>query len=506
MRELQAPIAQVTLLEDRALVRRLAELDLPQGVSRWRLRKVPLILVDKTLCAQIEGAGRLIHLTLDRRQPPPVPPLPPAPDPDDQVSQRRRKELAEKQTLLERELSSVSALQQELLQDMSQQVAWGNCCAEDWEQRIRELADWKEELLKQRHDLVIQSEALVVPPRPWTPVDLDEPDVVAEVVLELEAAQAGRASLCLEYVVPCACWRPYHRAVLDGNELEFFSEACCWQNTGEDWNEVELAFSTQRPSLGTEPPRLSIETLRSQKKSQEVVVAQRDQEVHQLESTLPGPSRVRSNELPGIDDQGQSVHLKAPLKATVLSHGKPVRIPLFSFTSPAELENLLMAEVCSEPVQKSRHLNQSPLPLLAGPVDLVRQAGLIGRTSLLYVAPGEKFSLGWGPQSNLRATRTVVTGQEEKDDLMGGWFKSVVRVELTLSNLSAETQSLKVVERIPVSEIKEVEVVFDAKTTSLGAKPDSNGFVTWEVEVAPRGRYHLKLSYAVRRGKQVITA
>ena len=71
MFSLNAPIVRVTLLEDRALVRRQVELEVPQGGSRWKLAGLSPALVDKTLTAQLAGPARVLHLTLDRRQPAP---------------------------------------------------------------------------------------------------------------------------------------------------------------------------------------------------------------------------------------------------------------------------------------------------------------------------------------------------------------------------------------------------------------------------------------------------
>ena len=48
------------------------------------------------------------------------------------------------------------------------------------------------------------------------------------------------------------------------------------RDTGEDWNDVDLLFSTQRPSLGTEPPLLSNDVLRLKKKEAQVHVETRE--------------------------------------------------------------------------------------------------------------------------------------------------------------------------------------------------------------------------------------
>ena len=506
MLEMDAPIARVTLLEDRAYVRRQGRLELPEGRSRWRLSPVSPLLVDKTLSAQLTGA-KVIQVSVERSLPVPPDPLPPEDPAPALERQRQRRELQQQVLLNERELHSASTFFDELTRDICKQVGWGVEETAAWEKQLVELADWKEQLVEERHRLDVAIDALDAPSaRPRPPVPPAE--TVTEVILEIESSAAQTVNLRLEYSLPCACWRPSHRAVLNGAGLELQSEATCWQNTGEDWNEVELVFSTQRLSLGNEPPSAQPDTLRAQKKSSEVVVAERDQEIFELPSgDLAGLApAARSSEVPGIDDGGQVIHLRAPQKSSIPSHGKPVRVALSSFRCDTELENVLMGEVCSEVVQKSRQRNTSSDPLLAGPVDLIRESGLIGRASLEYVAAAEGFALGWGPLPSVRIVRQSRQGSEEKDDILGGWMRIKHTVQITLSNLSADSHTIKVMERIPVSELKQVEVVFDAKNTSPGAVPDANGFVTWTVDLGARARHHLKLGYSLRRRKEVVTA
>lgn len=502
---LQAPIRRVTLLEDRAYIYRQGNLDLPAGRSHWRLQDVSALLVDKTLGARLEGSARVVQVTVERI----LAPLPaPDPAPDPQIAaqiQRRRLHLQEQALLQEREYHSVLNFYDELTQQICKQVGWGVDETAAWEEELGELSRWKERLVEERHTRLLELEALDQEGfRPLAAAP-EAVESLTEIVVEVDSPSAQSLPLSLEYSLPCACWRPSHQAVLQAGRLEFISEATCWQNTGEDWNEVDLVFSTQRFTLGNEPPTPVADTLRTKKKSAEVVVSERDLDIQELPKGGPAPTE-RASEVPGIDDGGQAIQLRASHKASVPSHGKPVRIALAKFHCEAELENVLMAEVCPEVVQKSRQTNTSPHPLLAGPVDLIRESGLIGRGRLLYVAAAEPFTLGWGPLASLRAVRQTQQGNEEKDDLLGGWVRIKHTVEITISNLSSESHAVKVMERIPVSELKQVEVVFDAKLSSPGATPDANGFLCWQVELGARARHHLKLAYSLRRRKEVVTA
>jgi hypothetical protein len=147
--------------------------------------------------------------------------------------------------------------------------------------------------------------------------------------------------------------------------------------------------------------------------------------------------------------------------------------------------------------------NTSPRPLLAGPIDLVRECGRMGRTQVLFVAAGESFALGWGPDPMVRMQRKTEKGKEDSQ-FMSGWVKVDHTVEVQLSNLGVEPRTLEVVERIPVSEVKQVEIALDGKQTTDGVAADANGFVKWTVELGPRERRTLKLVYQLKRRKEVV--
>ncbi len=90
----------------------------------------------------------------------------------------------------------------------------------------------------------------------------------------------GEVEVRIDYVVPNALWRPLHTArLLGGSRVQFTSSAAVWQDTGEDWKDVELRFSTARSSLGTEPPLLRQDLLTVKKKNETVLVQARQVQV-----------------------------------------------------------------------------------------------------------------------------------------------------------------------------------------------------------------------------------
>lgn len=519
---MKLPITQVTLLEDRAYVVREDSVELPAGCSTLRLPDVTPILADKTVTGRIldsKSPARVLDVQVVR-----VHRLPSEADPaswkEIQATldrcQHESTRLKADRTVLDGELASVRKLTSQLLEEMAQDVTWGRADAPEWERRLRSQEEWEVKLQDQRLELdaalaelttTAQEQAAELRRRREL-----KPQLCADLQLDLEASEACTVSLRVEYCVAGAAWRPYHGATLNPLEdrLELRCDGCVWQNTGEDWTDVQLHFSTRRPSLGTSPPVLTPEFLTAQKKSAETVVASRDEVLQDaglddvLELSLRSMAhREVSAELPGLDDGGEALLLQAPERCSVPSDGRPVRVALFSLDSEARVERVLMPELSTAVVLKSTQTNTGQRPLLAGPVDLVRECGRVGRTQVLFVASGESFALSWGPDPMLRAHRKTEKGKEDTQ-FMSGWVKVDHTVEVQLSNLGMEPRSLEVVERIPVSEVKQVEISLDAKATTDGVSADANGFVKWKVELGPRERRTLRLVYQLKRRKEVV--
>jgi uncharacterized protein (TIGR02231 family) len=177
-------------------------------------------------------------------------------------------------------------------------------------------------------------------------------------------------------------------------------------------------------------------------------------------------------------------------------------VRLASFAAEAEVDLVALAELVPAVLLRSRQTNAGTVPILAGPVDLVRSGGLMGRTSVLYVAPGERFALGWGPEPELRVQReSESTNLGQK--VLSSWETRRTHVVVRLSNLGPRSHQIAVTERIPVSEIDKVVIEPDTQSTTDGATPDGDGLVRWDVTLAPFARRSLTLDYAVRKHADV---
>jgi uncharacterized protein (TIGR02231 family) len=530
---LDAPVSVVTLLEDRAQVRRIGKSNFTPGLWRIKVEQVAPVLSDKSLRAEFSQDypnARIDDVRVRRQM------LVKEADKPDEFKAletairsltKTFNNTAEDRQHLESCFEKVNTILAKGLQELPIDAIWGQIDPRTWREQVstlfKQLRDLRVEILNSYHtqedlgqkinDLITKANAL------------SRPDMVynARIEADLMIPEAGEYEIAFDYVVPNAMWRPWHQARLlrtevpttnlEGTEvptnppgnLSFRVDGCVWQRTGEDWIDVDLVFSTARSSLGTEPPLLTDDTLSVQEKSQAIIIEARDQKIQTtgrgITQTSVPEETPGTVDLPGVDDGGEVRTLRPAKKATIPADGRPYRVPIFSFESAVEIEYTLMPEMSCQVMLKTEQTNTSQFPILAGPVDLVRTSGFVGRTEVLFIAPGEKFALGWGPDGAMRVQRTQT--QERKKDHLTRWNIVTTTTKLFLSNIGAESRAIKTTERVPISELEQVKVEVISDKTSNGVQPDENGFCTWNFQMEPYSQLQASLVYKISAAPEV---
>lgn len=499
---LVAPVKQVTLLEDRAQVRRVGRVKLSAGQHLLLVEDVAPVLQDLSLRASADKAkvsdvrARRAMKVAPREKSETLQKL----ELDIEALTEKWRQLKEDQEVVAQRRERLDQVLARGLEELPQDVSWGQPQT-PWKDTLESLFEQQRtlrakelELGHAQRDVNVQREALIAQRRMF-----DRPDsrfvtwLEADVVVPAD----GEVEVTLEYTVPNALWRPLHAARLADGKFTFESRACVWQNTGEDWNDVRLVFSTARASLGIEPPLLADDLLRAQKKAEKLVVQAREVVIQKAKVSGGGgaPALPSTVELPGVDDGGEVRNLEAKGPCTVPSDGRPNTVPLFEFDATPQTRLVAYPELELRVFLTSTQKNEAKFPILAGPVELLLQNGFVGWTKVLFVAPGEEFRLSFGPDATLRLSRTE---RDRNQDAQNTDWKTVTKtVWLYLSSLGDEKKQVEVIERMPVSELAQVKIALGTKRTAPRPKVDENGFATWVVDLEPRAQSNITFAYDV---------
>jgi len=428
-----APIARVTVFEDRARVTRRATVAIPAGASVWRLPDIPASADIGALRATVSGGARLLRLEaspIERDQFP----LEPAMKLLDQIDTM---EDAVRRIDVERELLFAKAkLLAELMPAAAVPEAQregrpaGGMFADLWMKTTAWLSGERTAIRAKISALDAtrrtQSQAIADKRAEVARLGVDGAgETVVETVVVLESPRATSATVDLEYFVPGARWRPAYalKFFADAGKAELAAFGMVSQSTGEDWTNVELSLSTAIPSLGIEMPKLSTWTLGEAKEWRPTVyprtaavlppgfplpvprptALEEDREVDRaLVLARIGASDGASNVSHDFSDQEISGGLERPKRQLYNARTRnapgappppPPPPPMVSAPAPVAQMDRQSVTIASESVSKSEPAPTRALELFEAPprepmpVDPSSPAALAGGLDFVYVVP-----------------------------------------------------------------------------------------------------------------------
>lgn len=507
----------VTFFEDRAEVVRVARCQVPAGRSRVRAGGLTLLVDDRSLACKAppESGVDVVYGRVRRR----VEHVASASAEELQALEYHLEELRTKLSVLERAVDGAGVESRRVVGMMepwlkavsvvpsrasdaraeleSAYAAIDRATIEALDRQARLDVDKEQQSLEISRETARVAQARVKKPR-----------FEAFAEIEVVAEKATEVVIEIVYRTPCALWRPEHLArltrkgELDKGEITFTTFAAVWQITGESWVDVPCRFSTARPARSAAAPLLREDVLYSRKKSdaerKQIVVDAREQAI----STAGLARGTRDvDEMPGVEDGGEAQWLTGQSPATLPSDGRPVRVPVGERTIACSVTRVAYPELGPATHLRATATLEGPGPLLAGPVTVGREREIVGASTIKFVGPGEPFELGFGLDDGLRVRRKVV--DKRKTTQITGTQHVDRTVHVFVSNLGDQARALSVIERVPVSEVEDVEIHVESDTSPQPTR-DADGIATFKVDVAPRATTEIVLHYRIEAGSNVV--
>ncbi|MBX7113270.1 MAG: mucoidy inhibitor MuiA family protein [Myxococcaceae bacterium] len=317
----------------------------------------------------------------------------------------------------------------------------------------------------------------------------------AEVLVNCPAGKTARVELT--YMVGGAQWSPAYEARADeaGGKVELSTWATVQQVTGEDWKSARITLSTAVPAQNATPPEVQKLLVHSvEQKPEKKVLVRRDEEVSHAGVSA---SNASGNTALPARAQGLSVQLQVPERGTVVGDGTPVRLfvaktPLkatFSFRSVPRLQPYVF--------RVADLSNQAPFPFLAGPLDAYRATGFVSRYHLERVAEGALFTLSFGAEDSVRIKRVVVEELKRDVGLFNGKKRFNYAYRFELAHYGKSPVEVEVAEGLPVSELDDVTVAVNAKTTAGYQIDSQDGIARWKVALKPGDKRNVDVAFQV---------
>lgn len=364
-----------------------------------------------------------------------------------------------------------------------------------------------------------------------------------EAVVFLSGTGGKDGQMRLRYLVEGASWTPSYNARADADKksnvtLEFY--ASIQQMSGEDWGSVGMTLSTATPALAAAAPRLTamgVSLASPQQQSvqlgfadynlarKELYSKQREAEVERQNRIqnrpdhgkgaqladkglgvdamlndraaevqlldLLAPGRLTRDESRGLEarEEGISVSYVIPGQTTLPSRSDRQLVQVASISIPATFSKVALPVLTSAVYDEAACVNASELVLLEGPVTAYSNGSFVGVGDLPTVSAGQAFTLGFGVDSSLKASRELL---ERAESIQGGNRVVDITYRLSIENFGAKPANVQILDRMPKAGDKQIKVTLTSSEGSLSKNETyqsvgrKEGILRYDITAPPR--------------------
>ena len=331
-------------------------------------------------------------------------------------------------------------------------------------------------------------------------LDIGRSRTERQAVLFVRKQGRKKASIELSYLVNGANWLPQYNLRADAGKSNVLIEynAVVNQTSGEDWDGVRLRLSTAEPSMVAAPPVLEpmpvvlggrprfVGGPANQKaEAGRTPFRDRSEQFQQLLKSRRQTARKgkaaqqrlqqlsMSNQALEFDaskkdliqmkqqaaeiarTEGVSVTYKLPGRLTLPSRTDQQLVSIASITATADFKLIATPLLTDYVYLQAELLNAGDTILLAGPAAMFRNGEFVGKSQLPIVTIGEKFTAGFGIDSQVQVVREL---ENKETRTQGGNRIDTYYYRIALSNYKNTSAELQLLDRLPYTDDNSVKI------------------------------------------------
>ncbi len=538
MIDLEAPIKEVTVYSDRALVTRRGGIQLEAGEHELRVNNLPQFLRDSLRAAGRGTKGiRILNVDVSTAF------LSRPPEAELVSLQDELERLVQKQQLLEARRNALNDRRQwlralgEQSRDFAKGLAQGQMkpqdCADffsfaanqalqdaeaaqglevEMKQVQQEIAAKKRELAQKQGNILADRLAAVV---------------------TVALAEAGEFELELSYLVLGAAWHPQYdvRVQMSGEQSEGDVEltyvGVVQQSTGERWENVGLSLSTARPSLAAvlpelDPLYLNVYTppiprpmnvpavpMRAPRARIASTAAGDQQPMAMANIMVSGEAAFDEEQeeqlalMPAdvataaVEQTGTALIFRVGRSVDIPSDGSPHKTTIARDNLPCTFDYVSAPLIDEQVHLRGAITNTSERVLLNGEANIFLSGEYVGATKVKTTAPAEKFKIFLGIDDSIKVKRELIERSVEKGNALQANMRRITYgYRITVHNYAAATRQVVIRDRLPVSQHERVKV----RVQSIQPAPTERTkleLVTWKLPLASGAEQKIEYRFVV---------
>ncbi|MBE7412907.1 MAG: mucoidy inhibitor MuiA family protein [Leptospiraceae bacterium] len=511
---LTIPIQEVLIYSDRAQITRRLEINIPPGETIFKISSLPVNLMDSTLRASFPESNQLnissvnsfVELTTNFN--------------DSSIQElkekidskeKERKFLEGRLFSIQKEKSLNSDFEKLTIGSVSYNAAytkseqevlgWKNSF-ESLKNKFLKLENYSHETQKELDK--VTSELSILDQKLNKIISRSGKSIrTTEVKVINSSNKTINYPLQVSYLVSGALWNPVYNITLSENgqiEVEYIAEI--QQESGENWKNVKLSLSTAEPRKSQVRPKVFgtlLHNIETQTKKDNFFLYKKESARGATTMAAPVAETEPTNIEGSVDKTAGSFIFHSSEKIEIPSDKEFHRVAISKFQANSKPELLTIPKLKKTVFLTGRIQNKISFPLLAGKVNLYRESGYVGESSISYIPVGSEFTISFGIENNVRVAYRVDT-KNYNSGIVSNKKVFEKNLYISIENFDKSEKKINVMDQIPVSDIEEAEIEIDQENSTSGYKEKvkNSGIYEWSVTISPNVKKELNLKYKVK--------
>ncbi|MDD2981757.1 MAG: DUF4139 domain-containing protein [Crocinitomicaceae bacterium] len=342
-----------------------------------------------------------------------------------------------------------------------------------------------------------------------------------QIIILIDVESSAVAACKLSYLVSNCGWEAaYDLSAKDLNEkINLKYKARLYNNTGNDWNNVDLVLSTADPKMSATQPILApwyvnVEPVYQAPISIRGARSDASLYIDGVKSESKKSMNTVSDEVYENRDQDnkQGVNFKQievnafttefniKDKFSCPSDAKPYSVDIKEVDLPSTFTHFTVPKMDNGAFIMANILNWQELELISGPSSIYLNGAFIGNSEIDTRSASDTLSLSFGRDNKVVVLRKLKKEMSSRK-VMGSSKRETFLYETTLRNNHPYAIKINVFDQIPISKNDQIGVT--QEVLSNGVVNSITGEVKWEITLQPGESKTFDFGYSVKYPKDM---
>jgi len=335
-----------------------------------------------------------------------------------------------------------------------------------------------------------------------------------QIIVTVSADAATYGSVEINYLVNNASWSPKYDLRANGvnQPVELTYKANVYQNSGENWKNVQLTLSTNNPNKSKVKPILPVWYLNYYNKTRvgsnlsTVTVTntkfkrEQEEELIDLDELLePAQS---SAYYATMNENLSNVEFSLSIPYTIPSDGQNHMVAIKNVSLGANYQYYMVPKLDKDAFLVANIKGFEELSLLPAAANVYFEGTYIGETMLNPDVMGDSLAVTLGRDERISIRRKLLK-KEEKEKFLGKDIVKHYTYEMVVKNNRINNVEIIIEDQIPLSNIKDIEVEL---LSNKGLNYDElTGMLNWKFNLAAKQSKKMLFGYSIKyeKDKQV---